>query len=217
MAITGTSSVAISQDGRTWRKAAEVPLPAGASSVALDSAAAFHGGFVLAGSIAYGHACAYALEGNRVEAGIWWSADGSSWTRDELSPSLTCADADVRLSRLSDRALLARESCYPNSTVVGLAWTSTDGRSWTPLNYADSISEYAFYTDGTANLGYSYKWGSGGYSESIGQFCYFDNRLLPVALAQSGDVPAGQLQLALGPAGVIATVDGTQFWMGIPG
>lgn len=207
MAITATSSVAISQDGRSWKKAAAVPIPAGASSVALDSAAAFHGGFILAGSIAYGHACAYALEGDKVEAGIWWSADGTSWTRDALNPSLTCTDADVRLSRLSDRAVLARESCYPDSTVVNVAWTSTDGRSWTQVTDADSINAYTFYTEGAANLGYFYEWGSGGYKGSIGQFCYFDDRLLPVALAQSGDVPQGRLQLALGPAGALATVD----------
>jgi hypothetical protein len=209
VAITGATSAVVSSDGRAWRKTGSVPTPDDAS-VRLHSAAAFAGGFVLAGSIDVGFTCGWAVDGRAVQAGIWWSADGASWSRDQLSPSMTCADAWVQLDRLSDHALLARETCFADPRTY-LAWTSIDGRAWTRLPYADSIAGdggYAtFYTNGTANLGI----GCAG-----GVFCYFDSRLVPVALAETGDVPIAhttQLTIALGPRGILAAADG-RLWMG---
>jgi hypothetical protein len=49
-----------------------------------------------------------------------------------------------------------------------------------------------------------------------------DDRLGLVALAQTGDQPPwgdtqfGDVQLALGPGGLLCTADGSRFWIGVP-
>ena len=215
VAITGDHSAVVSQDGRRWLKAAAVPIPSGAESVTLSSAADLDGSYVVAGSILIPHACGLVFGDDVVQAGIWSSATGMTWTRALLSPSLACVNAEVQLDRLNNHALLARETCDvasadPSAAQAYVAWTSTNARDWTTLSGAGLIQGYTFYTDGTVNVGYAPVMPN---TVGDGAFCYFDAHLQPAGLTQTGAVPTVQLTIALGPAGVLAT-DGTHFWIG---
>jgi hypothetical protein len=211
VAITGSSSVALSSDGTTWHNAADVPIPTGADSIHLDSVAGFSGGFVVSGAIEVAHYCALALDGSPVHAGIWWSVDGNSWTLANVSPSLTCGSAMVYLDRLSDHALLATEDCLsPDSVSTYLAWVSTDGQEWTQLAYGDALARVQVLSDGTTAVGYIPTEGLG----SVARFCYFDSRLLPVELNQTGAVPpAGFPTLGYSGGRVLLVQDG-MIWLG---
>lgn len=207
-----------SSDGLNW-SASVAPAPSADSSISLSSPASFAGGFVLGGTLFDGRACAYAMDTHMFGPAIWWSADGSTWTQDQLSGGTDGEDVVVRVSRISDRALLAVETSTlwdgSGQTQNYTSWTSVDGKNWTLHQDGASLAGITFLTNGTRSLGY----------DDQHQLYSFDDNLNPTVLAQAGDAPVVALTgetpgstwiAALGPTGLLVTVDGTRFWIGVP-
>ena len=212
----GTNTISTSKNGQSWTKST-VPLPTGAGGVTLNSEAAFAGGFVIAGSVSYGHGCAYAGDGTIYKASIWHSSDGKTWSQDTISASLACGDATVKLYRLSDVRLVAIEQCSDKQ--VTAAWTSSDGVNWTQAQIGDTIGLYDFYTDGRTNVGFA-AYANDPAHTGRERFCYLNASGEPVALRSTGDAinwdnPDHYFVVALGPAGVLLLAnDDKQAWLG---
>ena len=222
------ASVWTSADGRVWKPAAlDAPSFKGSK---IDDGTAFSGGYVLAGT--YGTPDCEATIGPAptlpaVTAAVWWSADAASWTRVSLPGAVSSSDGQSSsVYRLSDRALLVvhdswTRSATPVERVAG--WTSTDGRTWTPVTLPAGILGAEILSDGQRALVVLPVGDGSTVSPLLLQA--FDHNYALVTLRQTGNQPsisfAGSPMsdshglVALGPAGVVVT-DGHHLWMGTP-
>jgi len=116
------------------------------------------------------------------------------------------------VARLDDRTLVAIEDAFNSAdqssqTVV---WGSRDGRTWVQIA-TDRLVRQGDVVE--AHSGGLVKWArdAGGYD----LFMVTDDlRLVPLE-PDSIESPSGDLpQYAIGPAGVLATDDGTTMWLG---
>jgi hypothetical protein len=210
----------ISQDGLSWSRGRLPGEGLGEGASVADPVAA-QGGYVLpgvlrvhkgTGSVGPCGGCACIGEDNPdptlYRGALWWSADGSYWTRDNLPGTTDSMYVEMSVSRLGGQVLIATQmTSGPDAT-----WISTDGRTWTPIPApAGSILDgdthgllYQMARDGGETGAYTF-------SDLAA-----DGRQLPIY--QTGDGPTtGKLwQMAIGPNGLLVTIDGDQFWMGVP-
>ena len=211
-ARAGAQGVAwVARDGRTWRPVS-FSAPAFKNSVVNDGTA-FAGGYVLAGAV-YGQAGACGSP-PLLTPSLWWSADGTRWTRDSLSGTTSGTDVQMSVCRVDDGVLLAIQDAYGgNGTDTQAVWTSTDGQNW-KLIKAPAISETEVLTNGQRGLVVQ-----GLDQDGKMTILGFDHDLALVTLPQTGDVPtdpANQTSVTLGPTGlVVANLDGSRFWVGVP-
>jgi hypothetical protein len=225
---TGDMAVWISSDGASWKS---VPLSAAAFKgvTLIENGTAFSGGYVLGGAT-------LAPEGGcggppHILPSVWWSADGRTWSRDQVpsiqAPTATGSNAYMTVCRISDKALLATETSYDAKTdkMAISHWTSTDGRTWKLVS--SKVPDCSnVLTDGPR--GVIFNPASLNTDSTALPTEAYDVRadLTMVALGQTGDVPDAQAwangdlgigSVALGPTGVVvATYDGTGFWVGVP-
>jgi len=69
------------------------------------------------------------------QGALWWSPDGTTWTRDALSgANPTYNPVDMRAIRIDDHTVVAAQT-IAGSTVE---WASTDGKTWTRLKVIPS-------------------------------------------------------------------------------
>ncbi len=205
-----SSNIWISTDGVAWKTVNMAT--AGTKGILVDGATAFAGGFVVAASVpvpAEGCGTGSAPK----TPSLWWSRDGSKWSRDALSPQLTGSQASASVQRISDNALLAVGTTW-GKVVTSRAWTSADGRVWTPDPDAQ-VLDNNLLTNGTYGLLFS--------NPDSGKVSIwgFNSDLRLVALPQTGDLPTAPFtdgnRPVLGSAGLIVpSTDGTRFWLGIP-
>jgi hypothetical protein len=206
-----TQALWTSPDGRAW---AARPLPKVTSGVfVLDGAISFAGGFEVAGSVLGEEGCGGAAH---VHPATWWSADGAAWSRATLPGALTAPNANLFIRRLSDRVILASQTSPDGSTV--LAWTSTDGRTWSAVpKPSDQL-----WLDREGGFGHSAliiepEAGAGALTvEVIGEDAGV------TTLAQTNDVPVASEDgpgwiYAVGPTGILVVGDdGGSAWLGVP-
>ena len=227
VALGGTSDGRIlwlSADGQNW-KHGTLPADARATGAEAYDPAAVAGGYVLPGAlldkngaqIAVG-GCAGILSDDlpQYTGALWWSPDGINWTRESLAGVGSGPYVQVNVVRVDDHMLLATELIETGSESRQIAWTSRDGKSWTLGT--------GLPTDPIVVPGRDQGLISTG-SDSYGNaptLSIVDDRLGLVALAQTGDQPKwgdtqlGDVQLALGPGGLLCTADGSRFWIGVP-
>jgi hypothetical protein len=97
-----------------------------------------------------------------------------------------------------------------------IEWASTDGKTWTRLNGL----ELDTYLNGGAivqgrDRGLVPSNNATNFDGT--DFSYFNSRLTLITLKQTGAEPwPDSWQMVLGPSGVLVTVDGSRFWVGVP-
>jgi hypothetical protein len=185
-------------------------------TLVLDGATSFDGGFVLAGAVLGEGECGGPAH---LHAATWWSADGAAWTRSTLPGSMTAANASITVTAISDRVVVVTQASPDGSKL--LAWTSTDGRSWTAVaRPSDQLDRLWFGLDTDrqhAALIRDPESGSGPPTVlSIGEDASV------TTLGQSGNGPiasedSGGWTSAVGPTGILVVrTDGTEAWLGLP-
>jgi hypothetical protein len=218
----GSNPAWISFDGANWK---HVDLTASAFKGvdAIESGAAFSGGFVLAGTT-LGAAQGCGGYPNPLTGSLWWSADAKTWSRDVLSGTTSGAQVSISVRRLSDTALLATESSSDamGGNTVSSSWTSTDGRTWKAISVPSSLDivRALIVTNGRRGLVLS---NSTDESQPAPILAFQDDLTL-TELTQTGDVPDQAVmqswayqRFALGPTGiVVVSDDGSSFWVGVP-
>ena len=212
VAVGDGGPVWVSNDGTSWQPV-DLTAPAFANSK-IDDGVAFAGGYVLAGSTA-GH------DGCNSQAGqmsaVWWSANGSQWTRDQLPPAETSAGSPDTYSvcRITDHSLLALGFVW-GSGGTEVAWTSSDGKTWTAAPDLNNINTYAIVTDGKHTI----------VTDTAVRSTFlkaFDDQLKLAPLADVGDTPVADAHdeghhswsYAIGPTGVVVT-RADHLWIGLP-
>lgn len=212
----------VSSDGQTWTQDA---LPTNAVSV--SDPVAYAGGFVLPGivhvqnghkspesdDVCGGGSIAY-YDQSKYEGVLWWSPDGTTWTPDTLSGTVGYS-VEMTVNRIDDHTLVADEYTYGSdrSLTSEKAWLSKDGKTWTRLRgYPEPQPPIISGRDhGLLDM-----WSPTTAQDSL--LCVINDKLdLVVVLKQTGDLPWwDRPQLALGPTGLLATGDGSRFWIGVP-
>lgn len=210
-----TQLVWTSDDGRAWHGVTLSKTTF--KKVTIDDATAFAGGFVLSGAtIGPDAGCGGS---SLMTPSLWWSADGKSWIRDQVSGAVPNTSASMSVTRINDHALLATQSSWNEATQTSseAVWTSTDGRNWTPAKET-TLADMHVMTDGQNGLAMSWSPDDGGKVAILA----FDDSLNAAPLVQTGEQPtdlwaSGSWAAALGPAGlVISDVAGARFWIGVP-
>lgn len=143
---------------------------------------------------------------------VYWSPDGSSWTAESLPGAVTAPNVYVTLTRLDDRALVATEDYFSGNQWRTVCWLSSDGRTWNPLSgTAWPIEDWpvlegadrAFLVDQVQGV----------------QVAALTDALRVVSLAPEGEVPPSDdvtcYQVAVGPAGILVTLDGKTLRLGV--
>lgn len=138
---TGQNGVWTSTDGLSWRKAALT----GKAFDGLDEiqdGVSFSGGYVISGET-FGPSREGCGGGpTLLTPSLWWSHDGTTWTRDAVTGTVPGSEASMDVRRLDDGLLLATETNPGGSTA---SWASADGRSWKktpPLALALGVARF---------------------------------------------------------------------------
>ena len=210
------STIWTSHDGRAWTQGKLPPAALAVGSYA-ESPVSFAGGYVLPGVVMAtkgsqtGGSSGCISDGmdlSQYQGALWWSPDGSTWTRDTLSGA-TPTDKGVSMSlvRIDEHTVVAVQQLGDTKT----EWVSVDGRTWTTRNGKiafDSGDEVVGRDRGLIQSC------DGGFAT----LCVFNDKLDLVTLKQSGDLPWWDdgPQLVLGPTGILASDDGNRFWIGVP-
>ncbi len=205
----GTPGIWLSLNATTWKSLPRPKPPTG--TLVVNGAVSFADGLVVAGAVVGPEGCG---GGSSIHPAVWWSLDGSSWTREPLPKASTALSASLRIEKLSDDELVAVD----NSGDAPKAWVSTDGRQWTAIAAPTDEALYGTFGDGrravVAVAG----------PNDIGPLTYMTigDQLEVAPMAQTGDGPADAVDSlpwisAVGPTGVIALMsDGSQLRLGLP-
>jgi hypothetical protein len=201
-----------SRDASHWTKST-LTSSVFVNSVVMDGTA-FANGYVLVGA---SWPTPHPLCAHPLSAAVWWSPNGTTWTRAVLPGVGSGGSVRMAVRRITDRELLVIEGTGSGS----LAWTSVDGITWTALDAqsADQLARSSVVTDGLRGLALEVNRQDGSVSEiwAVGSTGVR-------AVAQAGSVPnavwINDLDLCdcgLGPSGLLvqSVVDG-QTWLGIP-
>jgi hypothetical protein len=216
-ATAGKPALWTSSDGRTWNRAT-LPSAIHESASSSDVAASFAGGFVLPAALIQ-------KKGDRAEGScevgpadqstnlgaLWWSPDGTTWTRDSLDIGGVKGAVEMRVYSIDDQTLLADETVWTTdgSWSSDLYWASHDGKNWTLLQGMPNGG----YPAAGRDRGLFCSWGPG----KASTLSVIDAGLNVVVLKQTGSIPwIDNWQMAPGPNGVLVTDDGSRFWMGVP-
>jgi hypothetical protein len=211
----------LSGDGVDWRQGT-LPADGLDATASIADPVSFAGGYVLPGSVldrsgktfdlGPGGGCAYTLGDVpsgllKRRAALWWSPDGSTWTRASLPGTTAAYTVTMTVARVDDKTLIATQSAWnPDGDVATATWASTDGLVWKQLK-----SDPGFVVTSGARGLFRSSW------SLPTSFSTFDSGLNLVSLQQTGaQPPATAGELVLGPTGLLVTENGSRFWLGVP-
>jgi hypothetical protein len=211
-----TQAVWLSGDGRSWR---QVPLPkATFGKVVVDGATDFAAGYVVSGAVLGDEGCG----GSRLlTPSLWWSANGTTWSRSKLAGAAPASDATMTVSRISDHVLMAIASEWNSNTqaMTQVVWVTTDGRTWNLVKSPSSLLSANVLTNGQRGLLFVAPADISG-PPTIATVA---DDLAVATLTQTGDGPmasadsTGWAPAAFGPTGVVVlSSDGLNLWLGVP-
>ena len=221
---TSRPTIWVSSDGQTWRRGV-LPAETQTAGSSVGYPVSFSGGLVLPGVVTVnsGHRtsdgdCGGNEDTSRYQGALWWSPDGISWTRDNLTgASPTTGSVDMNVARLDDHTIAAEQTTSDGE----IEWVSTDGKTWTRLESNPVEIHHSILSGVVVDLNNAGAlvgadrcviWND----TSVGRdFSVFDARFDLVTLNQTGDRPSWG-QMALGPTGLLVTQDGSQLWIGVP-
>jgi hypothetical protein len=210
-----TQAVWLSPDGVTWH---QVGLPkATFGTVVVNGATNFGAGYVIAGAVRGDEGCGGY---NTLTPSLWWSADGTSWTRSKLAGAAPSTDAWIALTRISDHSLVAIATEWNAATQVTSeqVWATADGRTWKAVESPSSLLGTGILSDGQRGLAVVIPLETAG-SPAIATV---GDDLTVTPLVNAGDIPSisnssGWYSTAFGPTGVvILSSDGSTLWLGVP-
>ena len=211
-----TQAVWLSADGRSWRQA---PLPkATFGTVVIDGATDFAAGYVVAGAVLGDEGCGGA---RLLTPSLWWSANGTGWTRSKLTGATPASDATMSVSRISDRALVAIATEWNATTQLSsqLVWVTSDGQTWKLVKSPSTLLSASVLSNGQRGLLVIAPPDNNGPPT----IATVSDDLTVTALSQSGNGPiasassTGWVPAAFGPIGVvILRSDGLNLWLGVP-
>jgi hypothetical protein len=204
-----TPGIWLSQDATTWRTLA-LPKPSSGTLV-VNGATSFSGGLVVAGAVVGPEGCG---GGSSIHPALWWSADGSGWTRESLPGASTAADASLSIHRLNDDEIVAVSQAGDTPD----AWVSTDGRTWSAVPSPAIEALFGTITDSRRSIV------AAAPSDDAGELVFLtvSDQLDVAPLPQTGDGPVQTADsiptiTAVGPTGlVVVSVDGSHLWLGVP-
>ena len=218
-----SAAIWTSQDGQTWTEGA-VPVEATLSTSTVGDPVSIAGGFVLPGVVLEkpGHQSLWdgcggpsLSDQSLYEGALWWSPDGTNWTRDPLTSGTTTSYNGIQMSlaRVDDHTVVAIEQ-ISNSTIE---WASHDGKTWTRLKGQPIDPTDPGMVMAGSQRGLLYEQPGGSDPAADSSICEFSSNFGVVTLKESGDLPWWDSeQFALGPTGLLVTDDGTRFWLGVP-
>jgi len=203
-----TPGIWLSQDATTWRT---LPLPKPPSgTLVVNGATSFAGGLVVAGAVLGPEGCGGA---SSIHPAAWWSADGSSWTRESLPGASTAAGASLSIHRLNDNRIVAVSQAGDTPD----AWVSTDGRTWSKVQTPTIEALFGTVTDSRRSMVVVAPSDQGQLTfETVG------DQLDVAPLPQTGEGPVETADsiptiTAVGPTGlVVVSVDASHLWLGVP-
>jgi hypothetical protein len=139
---------------------------------------------------------------------IWWSADGSDWSRVTLADAAATPEAEAAITTIAAGKLVADVaswdcSCSPEGD--DQAWTSNDGRTWTAAA-AQFPSPAVVLSDGHQALQVVASEGALTVAISPDGFEW-------AQVAVSGSGPADLSDEAYGPAGVLVEDSSGNLWL----
>jgi hypothetical protein len=204
-----TPGIWLSQNATTWRALA-LPKPASGTLV-VNGATSFAGGLVVAGAVLGEEGCGGPAS---IHPAVWWSADGSGWTRESLPGASTAADASLSIHRLNDGEIVAVSQAGDTPD----AWVSTDGRTWSAVPTPAIEALFGTITDNRRSIV------AAAPSDDQGELVFqtVGDQLDVAPLPQTGDGPVQTADsiptiTAVGPTGlVVVSVDGSHLWLGVP-
>jgi hypothetical protein len=204
-----TAGIWLSQNATTWRALAN-PKPSSGTLV-VNGATSFAGGLVVAGAVLGEEGCGGPAS---IHSAVWWSADGSSWTRESLPGASTAGDASLFIHRLSDHEIVAVSQAGDTPD----AWISTDGKTWIAAPSPTIEALFGTLSDGRRSIAVVAP------TDSQGPLTFqtIGDQLDAAPLAQTGDGPVQTADSiptveAVGPTGlVVVSVDGSHLWLGVP-
>jgi hypothetical protein len=222
----------LSADGRSWHRGG-LPAAATAAGSQLNPPVSIAGGYVLPGMVRIkgrnlegGPGCVRGPDPNLYQGALWWSPNGTTWTRASLSgASPSASEVHMWVFRVDDHTVVADLTTLVdgNGNTNTTEWASRDGKTWTRLTGTPVLwnglgGSLVAGRDRGLVLGNSiYPDDPNRYWPSLS--C-FDDSLTLVTLQQIGSIPAIAVyttpQLALGPTGLLVTGDGSRFWIGVP-
>jgi hypothetical protein len=210
-----TPAVWLSNNGASWR---QTPLPkATFGSVLVDGATSFGAGYVLGGSVRGDAVCGGF---NTLTPSLWWSADGTAWSRSKLTGATPASNSWMAVTRISDHSLMAIATEWNEVTQVTSqkVWVSGDGRTWNAVSSPSILLDSGILSDGRRGIIVAIPQ----QTEGPPSIATVGDDLTATWLGRSGDAPSlststGQYSKALGPAGVvILSPDGSSLWLGVP-
>ena len=215
-----------SKDGRTWTR---VNMKATAFKDALiDDGSAVSGGYVLGGTTGVPN-CAVVIQDPSAKptptpvpriASAWWSADGSTWTKEPLPDAHATSERQVvRTVRLTDHMVLLGDEILSANT--SWWWGSTDGQTWKSLGLPADFLPESIVSSAQRALVVGIADPQQG-TLSMRQLRTFNDDFTLADITPAGEVPdVGTLTcydygvIAIGPAGVVVTnADGSRMWFG---
>ncbi|HEX5824026.1 MAG TPA: hypothetical protein VFY18_06130 [Candidatus Limnocylindrales bacterium] len=204
-----TAGIWLSQNATTWQATA-LPKPTSGTLV-VTGATSFAGGLVVAGAVIGEEGCGGPQS---IHPAAWWSADGSSWTRESLPGASTAAGASLSIHRLNDREIVAVSLAGDTPD----AWTSTDGRTWSAVSSPTDEALYGAVADDRRSIIVAAP------SDDVGPLT-FKTVGAQLEVAELPQMDGGPTMTpdtiptitAVGPTGlVVVSVDGSHLWLGVP-
>jgi hypothetical protein len=149
---------------------------------------------------------------------VWWSPDGSNWTRIGLSGTTAANSVYMAVWALDDHTLLAQQSSSSSTGSAGATatWASHDEKSWSLVHNAPSLLVPDLVR--SQSQGLLFDWLTDAQGSTIGsQYSILTTRMSFSVVSQTGSSPwIDDWQQALGPMGILITIDGSRFLMGVP-
>jgi hypothetical protein len=201
-------AVWLSADGRTWHP---VSLSADTFKDAyLARATVLGGGFLAAGRIGSLTGWGSGFFPSTTPA-VWWSADGTSWSRVTLTEVDAAPQAEAAVTKIATGKLVAHVvswdcACPPEGD--SQAWTSTDGRAWKAVRTAFP-SPAIVESDGHQALQAL----QSPSADSVMTVATSSDGFKWTQLAVSGTGPTDLLDEAYGPAGLLVEDLNGNVWL----
>ena len=205
-----TQALWTSADGRAWTSRKLPTVSSG--ELALDGVASFDRGFVLVGSVLAAGECGGPAH---IRFAAWYSADGSSWTRETLPGASTDKNASLAVRRIGSRVVITQR---PPGDGPVKGWTSSDGKAWTRIADMANDEWWGSVSDGrhsliviTPDVGFGPPTLDG-----------VDDDGTLTTIAQHGDGPSADVDgrgwtVAVGPTGIlVVSYDDGSSWLGLP-
>jgi len=210
MIATGEAGVFTSKDGAAWTRAS-LSGSAFKGLDQIDDGVSMTGGYVISGETFGPQEEGCGAGRQLLSPSLWWSPDGTTWTKDGFSDGLTGTDLSMDVCVATDKVTVATETS--NDTQV--SWSSSDGQTWQTVPSGSPVS--CDWARDITRVGDRYLH-VGQNDDGTTTISLVGDDLSLTTLPQTGDVPAWDSMYGpfVGPAGLVATDQQGHVYLGVP-